>query len=90
VFGAMQDKDAEGMLAALRPVVAAIVCTTAGTPRAAGAAGLAVIAGPSASVPSVHVEPDPVMAVALARRLSRRVVIAGSMFLVGPLRGILR
>jgi hypothetical protein len=36
------------------------------------------------------VEPDPARAVALARTLSSRIVIAGSMFLVGPLRGILR
>jgi hypothetical protein len=38
----------------------------------------------------VHVEPDPERAVAFARTQSPRVVIAGSIFLIGPLRGILR
>ena len=90
VFGAMADKDAAGMLSELAPVTAAIVCTTATGARAARGEDLAEIAR-SLGVPSaVHVEPDPVAALALARTLSRRIVIAGSIFLVGPLRGILR
>ncbi len=90
VFGAMTDKDAEGMLRELAPAVSAIVCTTAGTRRAASAEGLATVARRLAGAASVHVEPDPARAVARARMLSRRIVIAGSMFLAGPLRGILR
>jgi dihydrofolate synthase/folylpolyglutamate synthase len=90
VFGAMADKDAVGMLTELTPVTSAIVCTTATGARAARAEELARIAR-SLGVPStVHVEPDPERALALARTLSRRIVIAGSIFLVGPLRGILR
>lgn len=90
VFGAMNDKDVRGMLAELLPVAAATVCTTAETVRAAQAADLGAAAREVSASARVFVEPDPARAVALARTLSRRVVIAGSMFLVGPLRGILR
>lgn len=89
VFGAMADKDAAGMLAALAPAVRHIICTTAPTPRANDAA---VLAGIAAAAGSHRVEAiaDPRAAVARARELSARVVVAGSMFLIGPLRGILR
>jgi dihydrofolate synthase/folylpolyglutamate synthase len=91
VFGAMVDKDAAGMLKELAPVISVFICTTAHSPRAARADELARVAveviGNSASV---RIEEDPQRALALARSLSARVVIAGSMFLVGPLRGILR
>lgn len=86
----MADKDAAGMLRALAPVTSAIVCTTAAGSRAAASEDLARIARSIAPPSAVYAEPDPIRAVALARTLSRRIVIAGSMFLVGPLRGILR
>jgi dihydrofolate synthase/folylpolyglutamate synthase len=90
VFAAMADKDAPGMLAALVPHVGRIVCTTGPTPRAAGAAELARIArtlGPDLAIESIE---DPSEALARACATSSRVVAAGSMFLIGPLRGILR
>ena len=90
LFGAMVDKDAAGMLRELAPVTSAIVCTTAPGSRAAVSEDLARIARSIAPPSAVYAEPDPVHAVAVARTLSRRIVIAGSMFLVGPLRGILR
>ena len=90
VFGAMADKDGEGMLAALSPAVSHIVCTTAPGARAAVAENLAAIARGIHRPDAVHVEPDPAAAVGVARGLGTRIVIAGSMFLVGPLRGILR
>jgi dihydrofolate synthase/folylpolyglutamate synthase len=89
VFAAMHDKDARGMLAALAPVAGHIVCTTARTERAASAGDLAQLAlecGASA----VEVVEDPAAALDRACALSDRVVVAGSMFLIGPLRGILR
>jgi dihydrofolate synthase / folylpolyglutamate synthase len=89
VFGAMHDKKVIGMLGYLLPVVSSIVCTAAPTPRTESPERLATIAKELSSVP-VHVEPDPVRALALARRLSPRVVIAGSIFLLGAVRGILR
>ena len=90
VFGALADKDAEGMLRELSAVVSSIVCTTAQSPRAASAEHLAAIARAIAQRRTVHEEAEPAAALARARTLSHRVVIAGSMFLVGPLRGILR
>ena len=89
VFGAMHDKKVVGMLGYLLPVVSAVVCTTAPTPRAEPAERLGEMARELSGRP-VHVEPDPVRALALARGLSPRIVIAGSIFLIGPLRGILR
>jgi hypothetical protein len=38
----------------------------------------------------VDAEDDPAAALALARRAGNRVVVAGSIFLIGPLRDILR
>lgn len=90
VFGAMADKDAAGMLGALAPAVGHIICTTAPTPRAEDAASLARRAAAVAGAGRVEAIDDPEAAVARARALSARVVVAGSMFLIGPLRGILR
>ena len=90
VFAAMADKDVRGMLSELVPATARVICTTAGTPRAEAAA---VLAGVASSVPGagpVEVVEDPVLALQRASALSPRVVVAGSMFLIGPLRGILR
>jgi dihydrofolate synthase/folylpolyglutamate synthase len=86
----MTDKDAAGMVAALAPVVRRIICTTAPSPRANDAATLAGIAAIAAGADRVEAIGDPQAAVARARELSTRVVVAGSMFLIGPLRGILR
>jgi dihydrofolate synthase / folylpolyglutamate synthase len=89
VFAAMHDKDSRGMLSALAPVAGHIVCTTAPTDRASRAGDLAQVAlecGASA----VEVVEDPAAALDRACALSDRVVVAGSMFLIGPLRGILR
>ena len=89
VFGAMHDKQIVAMLGYLLPAVGSIVCTAPPTPRAEPAERLAAIAR-ELSGGAVHVEADPARAVALARTLSKRIVIAGSIFLIGPLRGILR
>lgn len=89
VFGAMGDKNTAGMLGHLLEALGSVVCTTAPTARAESADRLAEIAC-GLGARDVRVERDPRHAVAMARRLSRRVVIAGSIFLIGPLRGILR
>jgi dihydrofolate synthase / folylpolyglutamate synthase len=91
VFGAMQDKDVPAMLAELAPECGALVCTTPDTPRAMEAHALAAVARrvPGANWSVLEV-PAPADAVAVACRTNRRVVIAGSIFLIGPLRGILR
>ena len=91
VVSVMGDKDAAGILRVLVPRAAAIVCTTAPTPRAMPAAALAAVAAAVAG-PHVHVSSvsDPAEAIAVACRDGARVVAAGSIFLIGPLRGILR
>jgi dihydrofolate synthase/folylpolyglutamate synthase len=90
VFGAMADKDSRGMLTVLAPIVARIICTTAPTPRAESARGLAGIASSTKGAGAVEIVDDPTAALERACAVSARVVVAGSMFLVGPLRGILR
>lgn len=91
VIGVMKDKDLAGMLAPLAPIAATIICTTPPTPRALDAESLAARV---ASLCPPHVEvraiPDPATAIATAARPGARVVAAGSIFLIGPLRGILR
>ena len=90
VFGAMRDKDAAAMLSELAPACRSIVCTTAQTPRAASAADLAATAALVAAGLPVEAVADPADALARASSLSTRVVAAGSIFLIGPLRDILR
>lgn len=94
VFGVMRDKDVRGMLAALlRPprLWGLLVCTTAPGARALRADELSTAASDVASgaVP-IEAVADPVAALERARRRGRPVVVAGSIFLIGPLRDILR
>ena len=90
VFAAMADKDAKGMLAVLAPVVPRIICTTAPTPRAASAGELAAVARAVRPTWDIEIVDEPAAALGRACARSARVVVAGSMFLIGPLRGILR
>jgi len=88
LFAAMRDKDVSGMLAPLAHVCERVICTTAPTPRALPADELAEIARRYA--PLVEIVPD--MKHALEHALAHRipVVAAGSIFLIGPVRDILR
>ena len=88
LFGAMGDKDVTGMLEAVGPLCEIIVCTTAPNPRAKPAAELAQLA--SAFAPTVAAIDDPAVALEFALGRARPVVAAGSIFLIGPLRDILR
>ena len=90
VFAAMNDKDARGMLEELAPVVARIICTTAPTPRAEAVDVLANVAASLPGAGTVEAIEDPLAALKNAAAGSGRVVVAGSIFLMGPLRGILR
>ena len=84
MVGAKRDKAVGEMLAALAPVVRSIVCTTAPSPRALTGEqleGLARDAGLDAEA-----VPDPVAALARACGYGRTVVVAGSIFLIGPVR----
>ena len=91
VFAAMQDKVAGEMLAPLAAVCPMVICTAPATPRAMPADALA---GVARAVPgarwTVKTAPDPDAAITIAAADSARVVVAGSIFLTGPVRGILR
>ncbi len=84
VFGVMRDKAAAEMLAALAPAAASIVCTTPPTPRALPAEELAALArGMGLRAEAVS---EPSQAIARASAEGRLVVVAGSIFLIGPVR----
>ena len=91
VFAAMQDKAAGEMLSPLAAVCPTVICTAPPTPRAMSADALAGIAS---TVPgarwTVKTAADPDAAITMAAGDSARVVVAGSIFLIGPVRGILR
>ena len=91
VFAAMQDKAVDAMLAPLAGVCATVICTALPLPRAMPADALARIAR---TVPgarwTVKTAADPDAAITMAAAHSVRVVVAGSIFLTGPVRGILR
>jgi len=90
VFGAMRDKDVKSMLGELAPVVRSIICTTAQTPRAASADDLAGAVAQIARDLDVEAIAAPADALRRACARADRVVVAGSIFLIGPLRDILR
>jgi dihydrofolate synthase / folylpolyglutamate synthase len=87
VFGAVRDKDVAGMIRALAPAVSRVIATQAATPRAAGADEVATIARQAAPGLRVTSRADPIAAAHDA--LGDRGVAcgAGSIFLIGELRG---
>jgi dihydrofolate synthase / folylpolyglutamate synthase len=89
VFGAMADKDAPGMLAALAGRITTVVLTR---PRAARAADLGALAAAARlvldGVPQAVV-PDPLAAVARARQSGCPVLVTGLIYLVGEVRAAL-
>jgi len=90
VFGAMRDKDVRGMAEALFPLARDVVLTRPRVDRAARPEELAARAGGLAG--GARLEDQPRRALAWARRRARdggTVVVAGSLFLVGQLRGAL-
>jgi dihydrofolate synthase/folylpolyglutamate synthase len=89
VLGVMRDKDIGGIVEALLPVVSSMIATAANSPRAVPARDLAARVA-AAGVAHVVAEPDPIAAVEQALSLSSSVCVAGSIFLVGAVRGRLR
>jgi dihydrofolate synthase/folylpolyglutamate synthase len=88
VFGAMRDKDIAGMARILFPLAREVVLTRPRVERAARPGEIAERAGPLAR--GARREDGPRRALAWARRRARggaTVVVAGSLFLVGELRG---
>jgi dihydrofolate synthase/folylpolyglutamate synthase len=93
LFGAMSDKDVRGIARPLFPLADKVVLTTPRVSRAASPAELARRAGPLAR--GARREPSVARALGLARRLAAErgagaeVVVAGSLYLVGAVLGLL-
>jgi dihydrofolate synthase/folylpolyglutamate synthase len=83
VFAAMRDKDVDGMFRTLLPAVGAAVMTRASNPRSADPAVLADMARAIAPTLPISVASSAADALADAWRLSPRIVVAGSIFLLG-------
>ncbi len=83
VFAVMRDKDASRMFEALLPSVSALIVTRTSNPRSADPDTLAERAAAIAPELPVRVEPARGDALAAAWRLSPRIVVAGSIFLIG-------
>ena len=91
VFGAMRDKDVAGMLRPVLPCCARVICTTAPNARALPAEELAALVTRLAKRAAlVEAVASPADALERARAHGGRIVGAGSIFLIGPLRDILR
>jgi dihydrofolate synthase/folylpolyglutamate synthase len=90
VFAAMRDKDVGGMFAALLPSVSHLVITRASNARSADPAALAELAHKAAPELPITIEPSLDQALAIAWRLSPRIVVAGSIFLLGDVLKRLR
>ena len=91
VIGVMRDKHAGAILSHLAPRAATVICTEAPTPRAMPSAELAAVARETPGAPGdVRTISDPGVALEEACRTGSRVVVCGSIFLIGALRGILR
>ena len=83
VFGAMRDKDVDGMLAELLPAVGRVVVTRPSNPRAADPDELAARIRAIAPSLRTDVVASPAKAVEDAATSSPLVVVAGSIFLLG-------
>ena len=102
VVGVMADKDHEGLLAALEPVLAHVVVTQNSTERAMPATELAEVAEGTFGVDRVHLEPRLADAIDRAATLaevggtygeaigSGGVLVTGSVVTVGQARAMLR
>jgi dihydrofolate synthase/folylpolyglutamate synthase len=83
VFAAMRDKDVAGMFAALLPAVGRLVLTRASNARSADPESLAERARAVAPALPIAIEPALGTALDAAWRASPRIVVAGSIFLLG-------
>jgi dihydrofolate synthase/folylpolyglutamate synthase len=83
VFAAMRDKDVSGMFAALLPAVGHLILTRTSNTRSADTDELAQRARTIAPDLPIVIEPSIPDALAAAWRLSPRIVVAGSIFLLG-------
>ena len=90
VFAGMHDKDLESMLRTLLPVVGPLVVTRASNRRSADPERLGELAHRVAPETSVTVAASPAEALDIAWRNSPRIIVAGSVFLVGDVMKLAR
>jgi dihydrofolate synthase/folylpolyglutamate synthase len=90
VLAVMRDKDIDGIVRALAPAVSAFVVTRASNPRSADPAALAAAARRLAPQRPVHVAANVSDAIDAGFRQSPRIVVAGSIFLLGDVIPTLR
>src|SRR6185295_12018869 len=83
VFAAMRDKDIDGMFRTLLPAVGSLVVTRASNTRSSEPQALAAHARAIAPGLPIAIEPSVEAALAAAWRQSPRIVVAGSIFLLG-------
>jgi dihydrofolate synthase/folylpolyglutamate synthase len=83
VFAAMLDKDVAGMFAALLPAVGRLILTRASNTRSAEPELLAQQARASRPALPIAIAPDLGQALDAAWRAAPRIVVAGSIFLLG-------
>jgi dihydrofolate synthase/folylpolyglutamate synthase len=86
VVAVMKDKDIDAMIRALIPVVSIFVTTQIDSPRCTPAAALAERVRQVARSTPVTSEVDPLRALEVALQRNPQAMIAGSIFLIGPLR----
>lgn len=90
VIGLMRDKDATGILEELLPVTSAVIATAAPTRRAMPAEELAEQIRALAPTRQIDIEPVPGAALDRAFAHASTVCVAGSIFLAGAVRDVLR
>jgi len=90
VFAAMRDKNVDDMLRALLPAVSALIATRASNPRSADPDSIAETARAVAPSLPVVVESSLPDALEAGWKRSPRIVVAGSIFLLGDILKVLR
>jgi dihydrofolate synthase/folylpolyglutamate synthase len=86
VFAAMRDKDVKGMLAPLAPLASRFIATTVTSSRALDVESIAAEMLHVAPETDLESQPSPDLAVDQALHHATRAVVAGSIYLIGPLR----
>jgi dihydrofolate synthase/folylpolyglutamate synthase len=81
----MRDKDLRGMFRALLPAIGSVILTRASNPRSADPVELAERAREVAPTLPIAIESSPTSALAAAWRQAPRIVVAGSIFLLGDI-----
>jgi folylpolyglutamate synthase/dihydropteroate synthase len=83
----MADKQVDAIVSALAPQASTLVCTAVSSPRALPADRLAAAAARLAPATTVRVITPPAAALEFAQSLDAPVIVAGSLYLAGEIRG---